>query len=98
MVLFGQGGTAVHVMDDTALGIAPLDAADAKSLIARTRVSKLLAAWRDWPAADAAALESVLVAVSRMAVAVPEIVELDINPLLATPAGVTALDARIRLA
>ena len=98
VVLFGQGGTAVHVTDDTALGIAPLDAAGAKSLIARTRVSKLLAAWRDWPAADATALESVLVAVSRMAVAVPEIIELDINPLLATPAGVTALDARIRLA
>jgi acetyltransferase len=98
VVLFGHGGTAVHVMDDTALGIAPLDSAGAKNLIARTRVSKLLAAWRDWPAADAAALETVLVAVSRMALAVPEIAELDINPLLATPAGVTALDARIRLA
>jgi acetyltransferase len=98
VVLFGHGGTAVHVTDDTALGIAPLDAAQAKSLIARTRVSTLLAAWRDWPAADAAAVESVLVAVSHLALVVPEIVELDINPLLATPAGVTALDARIRLA
>jgi acetyltransferase len=98
VVLFGHGGTAVHVMDDTALGIAPLDVAEAKNLIARTRVSKLLAAWRDWPAADAAALESVLVAVSRLALAVPEIAELDINPLLASPAGVMALDARIRLA
>jgi len=98
VVLFGHGGTAVHVMDDTALGIAPLDAAEARALIARTRVSKLLAAWRDWPAADAAALESVLVGVSALAMAVPEVAELDINPLLATPAGVTALDARIRLA
>jgi acetyltransferase len=98
VVLFGHGGTAVHVMDDTALGIAPLDAAEARALIARTRVSKLLAAWRDWPAADAAALESALVGVSALAMAVPEVAELDINPLLATPAGVTALDARIRLA
>jgi len=98
VVLFGHGGTAVHVMDDTALGIAPLDAAEARSLVARTRVSKLLAAWRDWPAADAAALESALVGVSALAMAVPEVAELDINPLLATPAGVTALDARIRLA
>ena len=98
VVLFGQGGTAVHVMDDTALGIAPLDAAQARALIARTRVSKLLAAWRDWPAADAAAVEATLIAVSRLAMAMPEIAELDINPLLASPAGVTALDARIRLA
>ena len=98
VVLFGHGGTAVHVMDDTALGIAPLDALEAKNLIARTRVSKLLAAWRDWPATDAAALESVLVGVSRLAHAVPEIAELDINPLLASPAGVLALDARLRLA
>jgi acetyltransferase len=97
VVLFGQGGTAVHVMDDTALGIAPLDATQARALIARTRVSKLLAAWRDWPAADAAALESALVAVSALALAVPEVLELDINPLLSTPAGVTALDARIRV-
>jgi acetyltransferase len=98
VVLFGHGGTAVHVLDDTALGIAPLDACQAKSLIARTRASALLAAWRDWPAVDAAALESVLVAVSNLAMAVPEIAELDINPLLASPAGVMALDARIRLA
>jgi len=98
VVLFGHGGTAVHVMDDTVLGIAPLDAAEARALVARTRVSKLLAAWRDWPAADAAALDSALVGASALALAVPEIAELDINPLLATPAGVTALDARIRLA
>jgi acetyltransferase len=98
LVLFGHGGTAVHVMDDTALGIAPLNTVEAQLLVARTRVSKLLAAWRDWPAADAAALESALVGVSALALAVPEVAELDINPLLATPAGVTALDARIRLA
>jgi acetyltransferase len=97
VVLFGHGGTAVHVTDDTALGIAPLDAMQAQSLIARTRVSRLLQAWRDWPAADAAALESVLISVSRLAMAIPEIAELDINPLLASPAGVMALDARIRL-
>jgi acetyltransferase len=98
VVLFGQGGTAVHVVDDTALGIAPLDAIEAGRLIARTRVARLLAAWRDWPAADISAVESVLVAVSKLAMAVPEIAELDINPLLASPAGVMALDARLRLA
>lgn len=97
VVLFGHGGTAVHVMDDTALGLAPLDALEGRRLIARTRVAKLLAAWRDWPAADLSAVESVLVSISRLALAVPEIAELDINPLLASPSGVMALDARIRL-
>ncbi|MBK9250554.1 MAG: acetate--CoA ligase family protein [Proteobacteria bacterium] len=97
VVLFGHGGTAVHVQDDTALGLAPLDSREAGRLIARTRVARRLAAWRDWPAADLAAVESVLVAVSKLALAVPEIAELDINPLLAGPAGVVSLDARIRL-
>ena len=97
VVLFGHGGTAVHVQDDTALGLAPLDAREAGRLIARTRVARRLAAWRDWPAADLAAVESVLVAVSKLAQEAPEIAELDINPLLAGPAGVVSLDARIRL-
>jgi acetyltransferase len=98
VVLFGHGGTAVQVLDDTVLGIAPLDRIEAGRLIARTRASRLLAAWRDWPAADLAAVESVLVSVASLAMAVPEIAELDINPLLASPAGVMALDARLRLA
>lgn len=98
VVLFGQGGTSVHVVDDSAIGIPPLDATRAAELVARTRVSRLLAAWRDWPAADMAAIEDVLVRVASLAIAVPEMLELDINPLLAHPDGVIALDARVAIA
>ena len=97
VVLFGHGGTAVHVLDDTAIGIPPLDDGQAAQLMARTRVSRLLATWRDWPAADLAAVRDVLMRVARLALAVPEVVALDINPLLAWPEGVSALDARIAL-
>ena len=97
VVLFGHGGTAVHVHNDTAIGIPPLDVASAGELVARTRVSRLLAAWRDWPAADMAAIHDVLSRVAALALAAPEVIGLDINPLLAWPGGVMALDARIAL-
>lgn len=97
VVLFGHGGTAVHVLDDTAIGIPPLDDAGAGELIARTRVARLLGAWRDWPEADLTAVRDVLSRVARLALDVPEIAGLDINPLLAYPGGVTALDARVAL-
>ncbi len=98
VVLFGHGGTAVHVLDDTAIGIPALDDSGAAELIARTRVSRLLGAWRDWPSADLAAVRDVLVRISQLALDAPEIIGLDINPLLAWPGGATALDARIALA
>jgi len=98
VLLFGHGGTAVQVLDDTAIGIAPLDDGAAGELIARTRVSRLLGTWRDWPAADLAGLRAVLVRLSVLGLALPEIASLDINPLLAWPEGVLALDARIALA
>jgi acetyltransferase len=97
VLLFGHGGTAVHVIDDSAIGLPPLDAHWARELIGRTRVSRQLAAWRDWPAVDMPALEHVLCAVARMALALPELRELDINPLLAHPGGVIALDLRAGL-
>jgi acetyltransferase len=65
--------------------------------VARTRVARLLAAWRDTPAADLPAIYGVLAAVSQLLADLPELAELDINPLLADDAGVVALDARIRL-
>lgn len=97
VILFGQGGTAVEVLADRALALPPLNRPLAALLVRRTRVARLLAGWRDVPAADAAAIEGVLVAVSELLAAEPRITELDINPLLADADGVVALDARVRV-
>ena len=97
VVLFGQGGVAVEVVADRAVALPPLNPPLARALVARTRVSRLLKAWRDVEAVDEGALLNVLVQVSQLLTAVPEIAELDINPLLADAQGVIALDARVRL-
>ena len=97
IILFGQGGTAVEVMADRAVALPPLSVPLARALVSRTRISKLLKGWRDTPAADAGAIDSVLLAVSQLLADVPELAELDINPLLVNHEGAIALDARIRL-
>ncbi len=97
VMLFGQGGTAVEVVADRSIALPPLNEPLARALVARTRVARLLAAWRDTPAADAAALHAVLIAVSDLLADLPELAELDINPLLVDDQGAVALDARIRL-
>ena len=97
VILFGQGGTAVEVMADRAIALPPLNIPLAKALVSRTRVSKLLAGFRDTPKVDETALYGVLIAVSQLLAEIPEIAELDINPLIVNFEGAIALDARIRL-
>jgi acetyltransferase len=97
VILFGQGGTAVEVMADRAIALPPLNTVLARDLVSRTRVAKLLAGYRNTPAADMEAISRTLIQVSRLVVDIPELVELDINPLLANAQGVIALDARIRV-
>lgn len=96
VILFGHGGTAVEVVADRAVALPPLNEALARELVSRTRIARLLAGYRDRPAADQAALQRVLVRVSQMVIDLPELAELDINPLLADENGVIALDARVR--
>ncbi|MGF9758595.1 bifunctional acetate--CoA ligase family protein/GNAT family N-acetyltransferase [Microvirga sp. 0TCS3.31] len=98
VVLFGRGGTAVEVINDKALALPPLDLKLAHDLIARTRVSRRLKAYRDVPAADEGAIALTLVKLAQMAADIPEIRELDINPLLADETGVIAVDARVAVA
>lgn len=98
VVVFGRGGTAVEVINDKSLALPPLDLKLAELLIARTRVSRILKAYRDVPAADEPAIRLVLVKLSQLAADVPEIRELDINPFLADQDGVIAVDARVRVA
>ena len=95
VILFGQGGIAVEVTADHAVALPPLNMALARDLISRTRISKLLAGFRHRPAANQDAICHALIRISHLIIDIPEIVELDINPLLADASGVVALDARI---
>ena len=98
VVLFGCGGTAVEVVADRAVALPPLNRVLAGELVSRTRVARLLAGWRNHPAARLDAIEDVLIAVAELLAELPEVQELDINPLLADAAGVVALDARVKIA
>jgi acetyltransferase len=98
VIVFGRGGTAVEVINDKALALPPLDLKLAYELIARTRVSRILKAYRDVPAADEAAVALVLVKLAQLATDLPEVRELDLNPILADKDGLIAVDARVAVA
>ncbi|HSH26960.1 MAG TPA: acetate--CoA ligase family protein, partial [Wenzhouxiangella sp.] len=97
IMLFGSGGTAVEVVDDTVVGLPPLNMSLARQMIDRTRVAKLLAGYRHRPAARADLVCDVLVRAARLMTDLDMVESLDINPLLADDEGVIALDARIEL-
>ncbi|MBK0392532.1 bifunctional acetate--CoA ligase family protein/GNAT family N-acetyltransferase [Ramlibacter algicola] len=97
VVLFGAGGIAAEIERDRAVDLPPLNGALARAMVARTRVGALLRPHRGQPGVDEAALADVLLRVSQLACDLPEVVELDLNPLLAGPEGVIALDARVRV-
>jgi len=97
VVVFGHGGTAVEVVKDKALALPPLDMNLARNLVERTAVARLLRAYRDVPAVPPEAVPLTLVKLSQMAADLPEISELDINPLMADGEGVLALDARVAI-
>ncbi|WP_430436143.1 GNAT family N-acetyltransferase [Oceanibaculum nanhaiense] len=98
VLLFGQGGTAVELLDDKALALPPLNMKLAHETMAETRIIRLLRGYRDRPAADLDAIALTLIKISQLVCDFAEIAELDINPLLADEKGVIALDARIRVA
>jgi len=98
VVLFGQGGTSVEVVNDRALGLPPLNALLARDMIDRTRVARLLKGYRNRPASNMDAIIKVILALQDIAIDLPEVKELDINPLWADDQGVLALDARVRVA
>ncbi|HBB39850.1 MAG: GNAT family N-acetyltransferase [Nitrospirae bacterium CG18_big_fil_WC_8_21_14_2_50_70_55] len=98
VILFGQGGVAVEVIGDHAVALPPLNMALASELIDRTRVAKLLKGYRDRAGANLDAICATLIRVAQLVIDIPEVVELDINPLFADAKGVLALDARMRVA
>jgi len=95
VIAFGAGGVAVEQIDDVAIGLPPLNALLARSLIHRTRVARLLHAYRNVPDIDFERLEQTLVRFSALVCACPWIASLDINPLVVDAGMVSALDARI---
>jgi acyl-CoA synthetase (NDP forming) len=97
LVVFGLGGVATEVLADHAARLAPLTEADADMLINSIRSAPLLHGHRGAPATDLAALRDVLMRVSRLADDLPEVTELDLNPVIARPDGVVAVDARIKV-
>ncbi len=97
VILFGAGGVAVEVTRDTAVALPPIGAGLAADLIAQTRVSRLLEGYRGMPPADMVAIQRSLIALSHLIEDFPCLRALDINPLLASAEGVTALDARMEI-
>jgi acetyltransferase len=97
VILFGQGGVSVEVVADRTLALPPLNRALALDMIGRTRVATLLRGYRDVPPADLDAVADVLERLALLALDIPQISELDINPLLADDQGALGVDARIKL-
>ncbi|RPH58690.1 MAG: GNAT family N-acetyltransferase, partial [Burkholderiales bacterium] len=95
VIAFGTGGTRVEVVRDTTLEFPPLNGFLARSMIARTRVAQTLGEFRGAPAIDVEALVRLLVRVSEMVCELPQIAEMDINPIIADGGGVIAVDGRI---
>ena len=96
-ITFGAGGIAIEVLRDRTVALPPLNAALVDEMIRGTRVAKLLGDFRNLPAVDRPALQAVLLRISEIACELPEIEELDVNPLVADEHGVVALDARVVL-
>jgi acetate---CoA ligase (ADP-forming) len=98
LVAFGPGGTMAELIGDAGFALAPLTDVDVEELLSRGKVGRLVAGWRGAPPANQEAIADVLHRLSRLALDLPEVAELDLNPVLAGPAGCVAVDARIRIA
>ena len=98
VIMFGQGGTAVEVVQDQAVGLPPLNLELAREMMRGTRVFRLLQGYRDRPPAALDAIAFTIVKIAQIAADLDHVAELDVNPLLADANGVIALDARIRIA
>ncbi|MBE9563255.1 MAG: acetate--CoA ligase family protein, partial [Proteobacteria bacterium] len=96
-ISFGLGGTMVEVLQDKAVALPPLNEYMVKQMIAKTKAAKYLHKFRQLPEINCKALVDTLLNVSTMVSELSEIVELDINPLIADDKGVMAVDARIKV-
>jgi acetate---CoA ligase (ADP-forming) len=98
VVVLSTGGITAEIYDDTAIRLAPVDHATAREMIAEVSGLKVLAGYRGAPAGDLDALADAVVALSRLAVEQPSVVEAEANPVRVHTFGVVALDALVRRA
>ena len=98
LLMLGMGGIATELLGDRSFRVLPVTDLDAAELVRSLRASPLLFGYRGAPQVDASALEDVLQRVARLAGDVPALAELDINPLIVSPDGAIAVDARARVA
>src|SRR6185369_7069991 len=96
-ITFGAGGIAVEVLRDRAVALPPLNAPLVEDMVRGTRIGRMLGEFRNLPAVNRGALREVLLRVSEIACEIPELEELDINPVVADERGAIALDARVVL-
>jgi acetyl coenzyme A synthetase (ADP forming)-like protein len=97
LVMAGTGGIFVELVGDTVFRMCPLAEADALEMVSEMKGQVLLRGYRGSPPADEAAFRRVLLAVSQLVDACPEILEMDVNPLLVLPRGAVAADVRMRI-
>ena len=95
VIVFGAGGTMIELINDRSMELPPLNTFLARQLIARSRVAETLGEWRGASAVDMEALEQLLLRISEMVCELPELREMDINPIIIDASGAVAVDARI---
>ena len=98
LVMLGAGGTLAEILEDRAFRIAPLADSEADELIGSLRVARLLDGYRGAPVVPRTMVRNLLVRVAALVADLPEIAELDLNPLTCRAEGVLVVDARIRVA
>ena len=97
LVAFGPGGVLAELIGDAGLRLAPLTRREAEELVLEGKAGRLVRGFRGAPEANADALVDLVVRLARLADDLPEVAELDLNPVLARPDGCCAVDARVRV-
>jgi acyl-CoA synthetase (NDP forming) len=98
LLVCGSGGVLLELLADVSFRLHPLDESDVADMLAELRGRALLHGWRGAAAVDERALAEALLRLSQLLEVCPEIAEMDVNPIKVLPAGVRAVDVRVRVA